>query len=275
MKTPTIARIGLLAALITACSTLHAAIILSEDFSYSTGSLVGQGSWNDGGGSGAGTVRSSTLTPFSAGGAEVLVAGNEVLIGNKSLFKNIGTTTANGIGDTLFVSFVAQVSDGDQYGGLRLKNSATGRQLLVGQTWDSNYWGMTVDGGSGGTSNGISTVSHANTSIIVVKINYISASTANVTLYVNPTVTGTSNAISIASSPSASIAGVALGGFDQLVLIGSASAFSLDAIKLGTTLEDVVSLSTPQIPEPSTYATLLSTAIFAVVVGMSRRSSAR
>lgn len=275
MKTPTIARIGLLAALIPVWNTLQAAIIFTENFSYNTGSLVGQGSWNDGGGSGSGIVKAPTLTPFSTGGAEVLLVGNEVSISNKSVFRNIGSTTANGVGDTLFISFVAQVSDGDQYGGLRLKNTVTGRQLLIGQTWDSNYWGMTIDGGSGGTSNGISTVSHANAAMVVVKISYISGSTANVTLYVNPTVTGTSNAISIDSSPSASISGVALGGFDQLVLIGSASAFSLDAIKLGTALEDVISLSTPQIPEPSTYATLLSAAIFAVVVGASRRSSAR
>jgi hypothetical protein len=253
-----------------ACSSLRASLTLSDNFSYSTGDLIGQGGWQSSDSSGTATVESATLTPFSSGGLEVLAVGNEVALLNKTVFRNIGITTSHVSGDSLYISLIANVTNGNQFAGLKLKDSSSGRQLLIGQTYNNSNWGMAVDGGTGSTMAVNSTSSNGSISLLIARIEYVSSTTANITLYVNPTVSGIGQSVSITSMPSASISGVDIGGFDRLLLVGTASKFTVDSILLGTTLQDVVSLAS--IPEPATSVLLVSgTVLMICIVGRFRR----
>lgn len=256
MKTKLFTPVLFMAAALLSANTVSATLIFSEDFDYTLGSLVGQGGWANGGGGGNAVVTDPTLTPFEKGGLQVPVVGNQVSLTNKTVFRGLGQHTPNRVGDTFFVSFVAQMDSGsNQYGGLRLKNTSSNRQITIGQLWNSAYWGMNVEGNGITTVAAHSTVSNASASLLITEITYTAANTATINLYVNPVVSSSEGAMALLSAPVASLTGIVLeGGFNQIILLGTESTPMLDAIRIGTTLADVV---TP-IPEASSYALVLA-----------------
>lgn len=258
----------LLAVVLLAVQSAQATLIFTEDFNYNLGSLIGQGGWSDGGGGGQAVVTDPTLTPFRHGGLEVPAIGNQVSVSNKTLFRGLGTHTPHREGDTFFVSFMAQMDAGsNQYGGIRLKNTTTGRQILIGQLWNSAYWGMNVEGAGITTVAAHSTASNADASLLITEITYTGTHTADINLYVNPIVSSSEGAMALLSTPVASLTGVTIeGGFNQIILLGTESTPLLDAIRIGTTLSDVV---TP-IPEASSYAIALGCGV--MVLTVSRRA---
>lgn len=262
----------LLSAMLLTTGIASAASLFTENFDYSLGSLIGQGNWGDGGGgSGQATVQDPTLSPYVHGGLQVPTVGNEIRISNKVVFKMLENYTPHNDGDTVFISFLAKMDAGsNQYGGIQLKNTSTGRLMLIGQLWTSPYWGMNVEGAGIPVVETRSAVSNASTSLLLTQITYTSASTADIHLYVNPVVSNLEGAISLVSSPVASLTGVSLdGGFDQILMRGTNSTPIIDAIRIGTNLGDVV---TP-IPEASSYAMIL--ACCTSVAWMASRKTAR
>lgn len=244
-----------LAVISFAAITIHASTIFSEDFQYKTGSLVGQGGWADGGGSGTGTVSNPTLTPFASGGLVVPSSDSkEASISGKTLFRGLGLHTANSISNTFFISFLAQAGSGSNgLGGIRLKDTTTNKQMHIGQLLrkDKNaFWGVNVEGSDiGGKGVNIkadySSIANTTAALLIAEIIYTDNTTANINLYVNPVVSSSPGSMSLLTPPVAALTGIILGnGFNQiLVLANTDSTLAVDAIKIGTTLSDVIILA--------------------------------
>lgn len=256
-----------------AIPSARAALLFSEDFNYTIGANLpvspSQGDTWGSSGSGTTIVAAQTLTPYSAGGLTVTSTGGQVVNTNRTIYHNFAeadllTSAQREAGGELYISFVATIANSSTNGGnadIKLSGSAD-KRISAGTAWKSEKWVL------GGTTTSLSSTT---TTLVVIKISYTDVNTANFSFYVNPEATVTEGIVSLLSAPSVTLSAQNFGYLNKIELANAASGatITMDALKIGTTLADVVS-PTP-VPEPANSvaliggAGLLSFALFRAV----------
>lgn len=255
-----------------AVPAVRATLLFSEDFNYTIGANLpvspsSGDAWGSSGG-GTTTVAAQTLTPYSAGGLTVTSTGGQVVNTNRTIYHNFAetdllTSVQREAGGELYISFVATIANPSADGGnvdIKFQGSKDVR-VSVGTAWKSTQWGL--NGGSFQNAN-VSTLTAA---LIVLKIAWTDADTVNFSLYVNPEATVSGSVISaLASAPNQTLNGKSFGYLDQISLVNNAAGatITMDALKIGTTLADVVA-PTP-VPEPASSVALVGGAGLLCVV---------
>jgi hypothetical protein len=281
LRHPVVA-IALLSALLSALLTpaAHATLLFSEDFNHTIGSALPTSSVNGdpwvityNTGVGSVLVNSQTLTPTSGGGLTTTSTGGQLSITNREITHTFAesdllSSSQRAAGGTLYVSFVATISNSSTDGGngeIKLGGSANVR-ISSGVQFKQTTWGLGAPSPSF-QSSGATTLTPT---LIVFKISYTSATDADISYYVNPTATLTGGVLSLSSSPSASLTALNFGYLDKIHINSRYTGLTIDAdaIKVGTELADVVSPSS--IPEPA-HAALIGGASLLGVAAFARR----
>lgn len=255
MKTPcriTFAgRLAAVAAFISVITipTVQAELLFDEEFDYTIGeplpvSPSAGDEWRSTG-TGTTTVTDQTLTPYAAGGLMVTSTGGQIInTNNRRIFhdfteSDLLSAAEREAGGKLYISFVATITnsstDGGS-GGIKFGGSEDVR-FEAGVQWKQTTWGLSSV--SGFQSSGVSTLA---ASLIVFEIAYTDATTANISYYVNPTATVTDGVITLTSGPSATETGLNFGYLTEININADYAglAETVDAIRIGTTLEDVL-----------------------------------
>jgi hypothetical protein len=275
----TLATAAILSALVAPAA--HATLLFSEDFNHAIDSALPTSSVNgdpwvisyNSGGTGSSVVKAQTLTPITNGGLTTTSTGGQLSLTNREITHTFAesdllTASQRAAGGTLYLSFVATIQNSSTDGGngeIKLGGS-TGVRFSSGVQWKSTTWGLGAPSPSF-QSSGVTTLSPT---LIVFKIDYISATDANISYYVNPTATLTGGELSLSSSPSASLTALNFGYLNQIIINTRYTGLTIDAdaIKVGTALADVVSPSS--IPEPA-HAALIGGASLLGVAAFARR----
>jgi len=228
-----------------ALSLSHAAIIVSEDFSYADGSLNGQN-----GGTGFSGSWSSTTN----------VTGG-VSVGTEPSFRSFSTVFADS--GTIWISFdwgySAKPSEGNSYGGLTFYEGGFGpgtERFLIGNTWPGSghdLWQMN------GNSSPTVELNYPVMQTGVAKITLGTGSNSTVELWVGPT----GSPVDVTGPAMATATGRDLAGVDGIRINGHDFGFSnpqsFDNLIIGTSITDI-----DAIPEPST-ALLSGLAMLAIL----------
>lgn len=291
MKNPLRHRIvgsGRLAAIATATvlavfasPAANATLLFSEDFNHPIGSALPTSSVNGdpwvityNTGAGSVLVNSQTLTPTSGGGLTTTSTGGQLAITNREITHTFAesdllTSAQRAAGGTLYVSFVASIQNSSTDGGngeIKLGGSANVR-ISSGVQFKQTTWGLGAPSPSF-QSSGVSTLSPT---LIVFKIAYINSTAADISYYVNPTATVTGGELALTSAPSASLTALNFGYMNQMIINTRYAGLTInaDAIKVGTTLADVITPT--NIPEPSQAALIGGAGLLGVAVFARRR----
>ena len=229
----------------------HAALIATEQFSYTAGAIAGK---NGGSGftsvwRGGGTVDAvgQTYPGLATDGGGYVSDGN-----NGANFRDLGSTYGAD-GTTIFVSLLISAQPGfsttnPDYAGFSFFDGGDARaneRFYLGQTFRQGVYGFVRDGDSDNLSSAsVSTAS----SLLVLEINFL-AGPDNVSLYINPT-TGLA-----APDGTPTIASVTSFNFDRIRIQSgfNAAPFKFDEIRIGTTYADV---SPVPVPEPTSMILL-------------------
>ena len=229
----------------------HAALIATEQFSYTAGAIAGK---NGGSGftsvwRGGGTVDAvgQTYPGLATDGGGYVSDGN-----NGANFRDLGSTYGAD-GTTIFVSLLISAQPGfstenPDYAGFSFFDGGDARaneRFYLGQTFRQGVYGFVRDGDSDNLSS--ASVSPAS-SLLVLEINFL-AGPDNVSLYINPT-TGLA-----APDGTPTIASVTSFNFDRIRIQSgfNAAPFKFDEIRIGTTYADV---SPVPVPEPTSMILL-------------------
>ena len=166
-------------------SAARATLLFSEDFNYTIGNNLptSPASGDNWGSSGTGStvVSAQTLTPYTAGGLTVTSTGGQITNTNRSISHtfteaSLLSSADRANGEAIYISFVATIQNSSTDGGnadIKFSGSADVR-VSIGTAWKSQTWGLSSP--SGFQSAGVSTTTAA---LIVVKISYTDANTAN------------------------------------------------------------------------------------------------
>jgi hypothetical protein len=215
------------AALLGSVALSHAAVLVSEDFSYSDGGLNGQN---------GGTGFSSTWSSSSNVTSGVATATSD---------SSRDLATAFAASGTLWVSFdwgyAADPSEGASYGGLTFYIGGS-EKFLIGNTWPGTNHDVWQMNGSAQTSE----VNYGGMKTGVAKITLGTGATSTVELWVG----ATGSPVDVSGAPIATTTNRELAGVNRIRINGQDFGFSnpqsFDNLVIGTAMSDVAA-----IPEPS------------------------
>lgn len=262
---------GLLAAAVcfVYSPSIHAQIIASESFNYSTGSLNGDGPANGFSGS---WVASPNVVVASGSLAYsgLLTQGNSLTATGTTAASNTYEVMPNNLavaGNNIWLGFEIETTNPGSYGGLVLGKSTTavgsqaGTQgIFIGYSGSA---GLGVGANSvSGLAVGTGTTFTANTvEYMVADLDYTSATGGTLTLYLDPTPGQSTPNNELGST------NFTLGNFNQIAL-GTTSGSSFDEITIGDSYASISSA-----PEPTTASFLACSAVAGMFLILRRRST--
>lgn len=253
-----------------------------DSFSYTPGqALSGQaggtgfaGAWAPGALSADGS--NSYYTQGTSLGGSASSGGRVASLANYSLGNQLSRTLAQSLGatdQTVFFSVLLRpdgtLNEGSSGGffGLNLNSSTPSNDVFIGKTGGGSFYGIEDRGGNRSHLSGTSAAVGAST-LLVVQADFAANGTDKFTLYVNPT------------SPSNLGTGIVkndsdVGIISSLSLYGT-GAFSLDELRIGTTLGDVIpaGVSIGAVPEPASVVMLSIAGLGAAAFARARRRAA-
>lgn len=223
-----------------------AALLLSDDFSGSSGTLKGTGGgtgWN-----GALWYNNSIGSPNVTYGTPgtsysgLLSTGNKAVAGggDSGVFRYMGATRGTGT-ETYWLSFVIQATAnaGSSYGGVSLFTGDNNERIFIGQRSGQSVFGVEQ---TGTAKAGNSSVASSGLSFLVVRLDFTPSSGETLRFWVNPSLSGTPSDASAAVT----LTGLSTFSFDTIrIQSGSSTVFNVDELRFGTTFGDVA-----PIPEP-------------------------
>lgn len=276
------ARILLTAALgvVVGGQAARADVTASDSFNYTPGqALSGQaggtgfaGGWTPGALSPDGS--NSYYTQATSLGGSTSAGGRVASLANYSLGNQLSRTLSQSLGgadQTVYISVLLRpdgtLNEGSSGGffGLNLNSSTPSNDVFIGKTSGPNY-GIEDRGGNN------SHLSTANAAIGVTDLLVVRADFAanggpdKFTLYVNPTATSMGPAVVKQDSDVGTVGSISIYG---------TGAFSLDELRIGTTLADVVpaGVTIGAVPEPASLAMLSIAGLGVAALARARRRS--
>jgi hypothetical protein len=238
--------------------TVHAALLAYESFNYSAGQelsgLNGGTGFSDAWSTYTG---SATIQAGSLNGAELETSGGKVFFNpttaNLNAFRTL-QTPLNQTSGVSYLSFLGDLQSGQRFLGISLYNGASELRLIgKGGSASVPNWAIT------GASIANTTIPATTEALLVLRIDWNSASTETMRLWVYPS-TGTLPT----TEPTVGTANATLSvELTQITQLRIGAGFTngtdteangwIDEIRVGTTWNDVV-----PVPEPSSLAILLS-----------------
>ena len=255
-----------------------------DSFSYTPGTaLAGQnggtgfsGAWAPGSLSSDGS--NSYYTQGTSLGGSTSAGGRVASLANYSLGNQLSRTLSQSLGgtdQTVYISVLLRpdgtLNEGSSGGffGLNLNAStttaSTDNDVFIGKTSGSNYG---IEDRGGNNSHLTSTAAAIGVStLLVVRADLAANGNDKFTLYVNPTATSQGPATVKYDSN--------VGTISSLSIYGT-GAFSLDELRIGTTLADVVPAGTTigAVPEPASIAMLSIAGLGVAALARARRRPA-
>jgi uncharacterized repeat protein (TIGR02543 family) len=236
--------------LVALLGSVHAGVLVSESFNYTTGTVLN--GKNGGTGFTSGWVESGVTSDYdllqtgSPTFGELFTAGNSVASkAPHSMYTDLSrslTHIAGTAGKVVWVSCLLRKestvtsSQGDYFG---LVLYSTNGSVFLGKPSESNTWVVSTAGTAAvaGEDSG-SAVTQSTTALLVAKISFV-AGNETIQLFVDPAPGTTEPTVASASKTN-----VDLDKFVALGVLGGEAAWSFDEIRLGTTFADVANRET-------------------------------
>ena len=232
------------ATIFTTAINARAGLLAYESFNYAAGSAL-PGSNGGTGFSGAydgnaftgPTVSAPGDTYTDGNGSRLAVAGNagNYVGGNNGAFRGLSNVPTT-VGTSLYVSFLMQLNTSTNYAGLSLFTGESTENLFLGRPGGSATFGIDT---KSGTTVGAAGATPTTLSLLVYRLDF-AATSANISLYVNPTLGTEPLAASVTATKTAALT------FDTIRIQSGVDNGTIDEIRFGNTFADVTPIAAPE-----------------------------